>query len=152
MKTAAFATVFALLATAAAAQDQPRTHRIDWPSVVALAGGQVLDLHTTHSFLGGAGESRSNPGHPCVEANPAFPAGPHQWRDMVVQKMGLVVASTVLNYVAENWHPGVTKHRTAEQAALAAKSVRVVSRGVNWFGAAWGFKAGLHNIAHCGVL
>lgn len=113
---------------------------LDWPSITAAAVGQVLgDGGTTVYFLTGHGQSASHPG-PCVEANPLFQPSNHQIAKIMVTKAALIGGLVAFNYLAEHW-----------RAPESAKTVRWVSRGLNYFAAGEGFLATFHNIGHCGI-
>lgn len=125
-KVVATLIVVLLSATQARADTTPPTGHVDWPSIVAVAVGQVaLDGGTTVRFLHTGS---------CVEANTHF--GPHPSDAKVMgAKLAVVGGSLLLNYLSEKHH---------------SKTVRVIQRVENYFAAAVGARAGIHNLHHCG--
>lgn len=137
MRTLIIAVILTHVSLPAHAQEPKR---LDWPSIVAAAVGQLPgDGGTTVYFLTGHGQSTSHAG-PCVEANPLFQPSGHQIASVVLTKTALVGGLIAFNYMAEHW-------RKPE----SAQTVKWVSRGLNYFAAAEGFAATFHNIAHCGI-
>lgn len=123
--------LFILFAAPASAQS------LDWPSVIAAAAGQLGDATTTAYFLTGHGQSVDHVG-PCVEVNAHFQPSDHQLAKVWATKIALVGGLVIFNYVIEHWKRD-------------DRTLKVTSQGLNYFAAAIGAQATVHNVRQCGI-